>query len=253
MLRRLHHILSQNPLASRAQRSVVHWAKELLSVPDAYYSMGQLYRKIKPKAVLDIGSHVGRTVIKILDYMPDAKVHAFEPTPRSVAILRNRMRRYPNVMVHELALSDVTGTTKFFHNLGEQTNSLLENSLSGKSPFDGVQQHIAQIDVRTMTLDDWAAEFEPNGMLLIKADVQGAERLLVTGGKKTFAQRVAAFYTELCLLPTYENQTTLWELHTMLTEEFGLALFDIYPCAKDQLGRAAFTDAMWVQPSVLPI
>src|SRR5438132_13522688 len=119
MLRRLHHILSQNPLTSRAQRSVVHWAKELLSVPDAYYSMRQLYREIKPKPVLDIGSHVGRTVIKILDYMPDAKVRAFEPTPHSVAIHRNTMRRYPKVMGSALALADVTGTTKFFDHLGE--------------------------------------------------------------------------------------------------------------------------------------
>jgi hypothetical protein len=67
MLRRLHGFLTRHRLTSRAQRRVVHWAKELLSVPDGYYSMGQLYRKIKPEAVLDIGSHVGRTVIKILD------------------------------------------------------------------------------------------------------------------------------------------------------------------------------------------
>jgi hypothetical protein len=64
---------------------------------------------------------------------------------------------------------------------------------------------------------------------------------------------VATFYTEVCLLQQYEKQTTFWELHTTLTEELGLTLFDIYPCAKDELGRAAFTDALWVKPSVLPI
>jgi hypothetical protein len=47
--------------------------------------------------------------------------------------------------------------------------------------------------VQAMTLDDWAEKFEPTGMLLLKADIQGSERLLVVGGKETFGQRVAAF------------------------------------------------------------
>jgi hypothetical protein len=48
-------------------------------------------------------------------------------------------------------------------------------------------------------------KIQPQGMLLLKADIQGAERLLVMGGKKTFAQRFAAFYTETCILPQYES------------------------------------------------
>jgi len=116
-----------------------------------------------------------------------------------------------------------------------------------------VQQPLSHVQVQAMTLDDWAAKFEPNGMLLIKADIQGAERLLVAGGKQTFAQRVAAFYTEICILPQYENQTSLCELNETMVEELGFALFDIYPCTKDELGRAAFTDVMWVKPAALPL
>ena len=64
-----------------------------------------------------------------------------------------------------------------------------------QSPTDHVLEHLAEVQVQAITLDDWAEKFEPQGMLLLKADIQGAERLLVMGGKKTFAQRVAAFYT----------------------------------------------------------
>ena len=64
-----------------------------------------------------------------------------------------------------------------------------------QSPTDHVQEHLAEVHVQAITLDDWAEKFEPQGMLLLKADIQGAERLLVMGGKETFAQRVAAFYT----------------------------------------------------------
>jgi FkbM family methyltransferase len=215
--------------------------------------MGQIYRKIKPAAILDIGAHHGFTVDKLLDYAPGAKIHAFEPTPDSAAVLRRRMKGRPNVEVHEIALGDTTGIVSFHLNVGEQTNSLLENLARGQSPYDPVQQHLSQVQVQAMTLDDWAAKFEPNRMLLIKADIQGAERLLVAGGKETFTHRVAAFYTEICILPQYENQTSLYELNQTMVQELGFALFDIYPCAKDKLGRAAFTDVMWVKPAVLPL
>jgi FkbM family methyltransferase len=215
--------------------------------------MGQIYRKIKPAAILDIGAHHGYTVDKLLDYAPGAKIHAFEPTPDSAAELRRRMKRRPNVQVHEIALGDTTGIVSFHLNVGQQTNSLLDNMPLGQSPYDPVQQHLSQLRVQAMTLDDWAAKFEPNGMLLIKADVQGAERLLVAGGKKTFTQRVAAFYTEICILPQYENQTSLCELNETMVEELGFAIFDIYPCTKDELGRAVFTDVMWVKPGSLPL
>jgi len=253
MLRLLHHILSRNRMTSRIQRHIVHRVKDLVNMPDGYFSMGQIYRKIKPAAILDIGAHHGYTVDKLLDYAPGAKIHAFEPSPHSAAVLRRRMHRRPNVHVHEIALGDTTGIVSFHLNVGEQTNSLLDNLPSGQSPYDPVQRHLSQVQVQAMTLDDWAAKFEPNGRLLIKADIQGAERLLVAGGKNTFAQRVAAFYTEICILPQYENQTSLCELNETMVKELGFALFDIYPCAKDELGRAAFTDVMWVKPVALPL
>jgi len=251
MLRLLHRFLTHNRITSRFQRTLVHRVKELIYLPDGYYSMGQIYRKINPAAILDIGAHHGYTIDKLLDYAPAAKIHAFEPTPPSAAILRQRMSNRPNVQVHEMALGDKTGMTRFHLNVGEQTNSLLDNFT--QTAYGQVQEHVAEIPVQAMTLDDWADKFEPRGMLLIKADIQGAERLLVIGGKKTFAERVAAFYTEICILPLYESQATFCDMNRIMVEEFGFALYDIYPCQKDEIGRAAFTDVMWVKPSVLPI
>jgi hypothetical protein len=75
-----------------------------------------------------------------------------------------------------------------------------------------------------------AEEFKPQEMLLLKADIQGAERLVVVDGKKTFAERVAAFYTEICLLPHYESQGTFCEMNRLIVEQLGFALYDIYPC-----------------------
>src|ERR1043166_6990368 len=151
MLRLLHHILSRNRMTSRIQRHIVHRVKELLKIPDGNYSMGQIYRKIRPAAILDVGAHHGYTVDKLLDYAPGAKIHAFEPTPDSAAVLRRRMNGRANVHVHKIALGDTTGTVDFHLNVGDQTNSLLENLAVGQSPYDPLQKHLLHAQVQAMT------------------------------------------------------------------------------------------------------
>lgn len=248
MIQWLHGVLVRNQLTSGAQRKLVHRLKDILGFSDPYYQLGQLFRAVNPTAVLDIGAHEGDTVRRMLDYFPNARIHAFEPTPKSAENLRSRVSACPNVQVHQIALSDKTGTTRFFCNTGSQTNSLLDNASGVEEVAGDKQKHVAEIEVATMTLDDWAAKNEPKGSLLLKADIQGAEKLLVAGGRNTFSGRVAALYSEVCLLPQYQNQTTFWELHQLLTTDFGFALVDIYPCGKDRQGRAAWTDALWVMP-----
>ena len=76
MLRLLHPLLTHNRITSRLQRALVHRVKELLYMPDGYYSMGQIYRKIKPAAILDIGAHHGDTVDRI----------PLPPVPKSSAV-----------------------------------------------------------------------------------------------------------------------------------------------------------------------
>jgi FkbM family methyltransferase len=253
MLRQLHGMLTRNRFTSRVQRRIVHQVKDLVGCPDAYFLIGQIYQRTNPVAVLDIGSHQGNTVLKILDYIPQAKIHAFEPTPSVAAILRQRMQRFANVTVHELAVSDKTGVMNFFLNSAEQSNSLLDNASSENQPFEESQQHLDTVQIQATSLDEWASKHEPSGPLIVKADIQGAERLLIAGGRRTFCDRVTAFYSEVCLLSQYKDQTTFWELNRILTEEMNFALFDIYPCGKDSLGRAAWTDAMWIKKDVLPI
>jgi FkbM family methyltransferase len=226
--------------------------KGLVGCPDAYDDLGRVCRKIRPAAVLDIGSHVGETVLKIVDEAPGTPVHAFEPTPRACRELRRRVGHLPNVQVHELALSDSTGKRPFFLNTGGQTNSLLDNAASDHGPFEQLQNHLERIEVETMTLDDWCEKFVPTGKLAVKADVQGAERLILAGGRRAMAERVVAFYSEVIFLHLYEGQTTFAQLDAALSE-LGLAIYDIYPCSKDPSGRAAWTDVLWVRPDVLPL
>jgi FkbM family methyltransferase len=252
MLRWMHSKLLANPLTRGPQRRLVRRLKDFVGCPDAYDDLGRICRKVRPAAVLDIGSHTGETVLKIMDEVLGTPVHAFEPTPRACGELRRRVGRLPNVHVHELALSDYTGKRPFFVNTGGQTNSLLDNAPSDHRPFEQLQQHLERIEVNTMTLDDWCEKFVPAGKLAVKADVQGAERLIIAGGQRTVAERVVAFYSEVTFLHLYEGQTTFAQLDAAL-REFGFVIYNIYPCSKDSTGRAAWTDVLWVRADVLPL
>ena len=134
------------------------------------------------------------------------------------------------------------------------TNSLLENASCDYRPFEEAQAHVGQIEVEALKLDDWAAKFVPEGKLVMKLDVQGAERLVIAGARNLLAAgRIIAFYSEVCLIPQYEGQATFDQVDDAMRQA-GFVLFNIYPCGKDATGRAVWTDALWVRPDdVLPL
>lgn len=207
---------------------------------------------MRPDAILDIGAHVGRMVERFADELRDVPIHAFEPTPLTASALRDRVAGFRNVTVHEIALSDRAGVVPFFLNRFDATNSLLDNARGPRSSQTELAEHVDRIDVRATTLDEWCAAEFPVGDMVIKADVQGAEGLVVAGGQRAFSdRRIVAMYCEVAFAPLYEGQTTFFELHETLTVKYGLALWQIYPVARDATGRAAWGDAMWLREDAL--
>lgn len=222
----------------------------LLGRADAWVDLIAVCRRIRPGAVLDVGAHVGRMVERFADELSDVPIHAFEPTPGTAATLRRRAARFRNVIVHEIALADRAGALPFFLNRFDETNSLLDNVQgSGQT---ALAEHVDRITVHATTLDDWCAAEAPACDLVIKADMQGTEGRLVAGGRRTFAdRRVAAFYSEVLFAPMYEGQSDFCELHQTLTAKHGMALWQIYPLARDATGRVAWGDALWLREDVL--
>jgi FkbM family methyltransferase len=250
MIRQIHHLLVSNPLTRRLQRAVVKQAKSALSVPDAYDDLGRLIRQHRPECFLDIGSHVGATIARVLE-THQVPIHGFEPTPKSFEALQKRFGEEQRVSIHNIALSNQTGTMEFFFNNNEQTNSLLDNAKGNNESLANHTSHTGKTAVKTMRLDDWIAETGINDSIIIKSDVQGAEGLLLEGGTDTFKNKVSAFYSEAQIAPMYEGQIDFFEMNKRLTEELGFVLHNIYPCYQDASGRALQTDALWIKESSL--
>jgi FkbM family methyltransferase len=182
---------------------------------------------------------------------PAVQIHAFEPIPDNFSKLEARLSGLPRVKLHRLALGRDTGTISMFQNVNSQTSSLLENGDDNTRFFGDDTSHAGLIAVPIQTLDSWIAEYPEYSSLFVKADVQGAEGLLISGGLETFRTKVDAFYTEISLGDLYRGQADLFNVHQLLTSSTPLRLFQLYRTRSNDSGRALWLDAMWVKDDVL--
>jgi FkbM family methyltransferase len=252
MLKKGYLTLLQFPPARRLLRSWRHHLLRVCDQPEPFGDIARLARAIHADLFIDIGCHTGDTLIRFLDEGLDCQVAAFDPISTNLAEARRKLAGYPQVAFHCAALSDMDGSAEFHVNQNSQTSSLLDNAVGNERSFAQDTRHIDSIKVPTIRLDTWLRGNTPDKeRLVIKCDTQGAEELVIRGGKETFKTKVCAFYSEVMLDAMYEGQTSLERLRTLLEQECGLVLRDIYPCLHDQQGRAVQMDALWVKPDFL--
>lgn len=166
--------------------------------------------------VADVGAHIGFYSLLAAHEAPNASVFAFEPDPYNAAALRANVRRsgVRNVRVVERAVADGTGRASFRQNEATTGSSLIPRVV-GVGPA-------RDIEVDTTTLDAELGDLSGR-RLLLKLDVEGAERLVLSGaaGSLRDAAAVTAI-VELHPAALREAGTTPRELVADL-ETLGLA------------------------------
>lgn len=147
-----------------------------------------------PQVVLDIGANIGIMTTHLSNRFPDAKIHAFEPMPDNLSVLKRIIKRYKlnNVRLHEIALGAVNGKVKMV--LPKQ----------GKTKMQGLSHVVhesinewnegIQVEVNSMALDFLFPEINVQG---IKLDVENFEYFVLMGGKSLIERSRPIIYTEL--------------------------------------------------------
>ncbi|MDR2391809.1 MAG: FkbM family methyltransferase [Planctomycetota bacterium] len=132
--------------------------------------------------VFDLGANVG--LFSTVALAKECTVHAFEPTPFTLEILKKNLSLYDGgrYEAYPWAVTDRCGKAVF--NVNDDFSrdyTLGVNSMLERKGFK-------QIEVDTVSLDAFVDENGIDRVDFIKADIEGAERLMLAGAKKTLAR-----------------------------------------------------------------
>lgn len=141
--------------------------------------------------IFDVGANCGLFSAFAASRLPNATIHAFEPSPSltPIAALNCGNRR---IHFHQVGIGETEGQLTLFVNPhSEQTNSFNRNAVE---PFaqNGV---LSEVSVNCTTLDDFASKNELRKIDVLKIDVQGGEGAVFRGAKQIM-QSVQQIFVE---------------------------------------------------------
>ena len=157
---------------------------------------------------LDIGAHTGTILRHIASIAPKGKHRAFEPLPHLAAQLS---QRFPQVIIHQAALSDRSGEAEFFYVENDPAYSGLQQRV-----YDRPDPRIVTIRVPLATLDDIIPENEH--IDFIKIDVEGGEFHAIKGGMKTIRREKPVIVFEAGDKSTGQYGVSAQDFYSLLTE-----------------------------------
>lgn len=141
---------------------------------------------------VDVGANVGDWSSALVGSGFMGRLIAVDPLKRNLAKVRERLvaLKYASFELCEYALSNKIGSAKFFTNK--------DPTLSGHdSLYDmrtiGYRESVDSVDVRCLTLDELAAQFNISRIDFLKIDVEGNELFVLQGARSLLSSEAIDF------------------------------------------------------------
>jgi FkbM family methyltransferase len=170
--------------------------------------LDEIARRVTGGVLIDAGAMIGNHTAYMALFVPHTEIHAFEPLPANLELLRANVAGYPSVKVHPVALSDRGSTVGLI--------SEPENLGHARIAEEGGYR------VRAIPLD----AYQLVDVALIKIDVEGHEPQVLAGARETIARSHPLIVIEdwkleyATLLPGYELAVAWEEAHQTFLYEW---------------------------------
>ena len=189
--------------------------------------------------VVDGGANKGRTVARLLDLFPAARIYAYEPQPRLARKLARRFADDPRVAVRHAGLGSTPGPLRL-HVLESATcSSFLAPSAIREKHADKPMGVAQVVEVSVVRLDQ-DLDAAPAAM---KLDLQGYE-LEALKGASGVLEGVRAVLCEVSFREHYEGQPLAREVIAWM-EDRGFTLLGLYGPWRDGSGALVAAAALF--------
>ncbi len=218
------------------------------SLIDAFEVQSDLITAAEP-VIFDVGARFGVVTEVYRERFPQAFLYCFEPFPESFEVLRKNVEGTPRTFCNRMAVSDRKGTALLNSNPESGTNSLLRSDESAASFWgEGLHATKSQVEVNTITIDEFCLDARISHIDILKMDVQGGEFSVLNGAKRMLAnQQISLIYSELIICPTYKGQHKLHEYLSFL-DSLGYEPLDFFHPVRSR-NRLIQTDVVFLSSS----
>ena len=171
---------------------------------------------------IDVGAHAGDILQHMVAISPQGRHYAFEPLPH---LSQRLSETFPQVTVHQAAVSDRSGESEFLFVENDPTYSGLRRRI-----YNRADPKITTIRVDVVTLDEIIPRSEK--IAFVKIDIEGAEFHAIKGGIETIRRG---------------KPVIVFEANSVSTGQYGVKAADVYLFMTETLGYELSTMENWLK------
>lgn len=214
---------------------------------DEFDDMAHLFRLLQrdPKVIFDCGANIGFVTHQFKSKFPEARVYAFEPNPSVFEKLNLQYSADPIITCLNSGVADVKGELTFYINRNSGTSSFLPPTEYHKDNL--ASSKIVPKSVPVINLQEVMVQYEIKQIDILKLDIEGFE-IKAMEGIDDITNSVSIIFTEVNLIPTYENQPLIEDIIVYLRNK-GFHLFNFYGINENQNRQASITNLLFISPS----
>lgn len=148
--------------------------------------------RVRPDStILDIGANIGLSTLGLSALVPEGRVIAFEPSPRTARhleanVIGNGAR---NVTVVAAAVGSEAGTVRFATPPGSSSGAFVVREGNTNRPAETV-------DVPVIALDEWLEEHGVSRADFVKLDIEGYEPWALHGARRWLSRERPPIFME---------------------------------------------------------